>query len=130
MMGMLVLVPGHDNTPDTLSHGGPIMPIGGHDWLALSPEPTLEPEIPICDAHHHLWEFRPEPVHYQRYLLQDLANDLNSGHNVRSTVFIEVRARYRSDRPAEMRPVGEVEFVDGLATESASGTYGPARVAA
>src|SRR5919201_939764 len=114
----------------TSCNGGPIMPIGGHDWLALSPEPTLEPEIPICDAHHHLWEFRPEPVHYQRYLLQDLANDLNSGHNVRSTVFIEVRARYRSDGPEEMRPVGEVEFVEGLATESASGKSGRARVAA
>jgi L-fuconolactonase len=106
------------------------MPIGGNDWLALTPEPTSEPEIPICDAHHHLWEFRPEPVHYQRYLLQDLADDLNSGHNVRSTVFIEVRARYRPDGPEEMRPVGEVEFVDGLATEGASGKYGPAQIAA
>jgi hypothetical protein len=67
-----------------------------------------------------MWEFRPEPMHYQRYLLQDLAEDLNSGHNVRSTVFIEVKARYRSDGPEEMRPVGEVTFVEGLATESAS----------
>src|SRR5215475_10759138 len=117
MMGMSIFVPGHDNTPDTPSHGGARMPLGGHAWLALTPEPTLEPEIPICDAHHHLWEFRPEPLHYQRYLLQDLANDLNSGHNVRSTVFIEVRARYRSDGPAEMRPVGEVKFIEGLATE-------------
>ena len=106
------------------------MPIGGHDWLALTPEPTLEPELPICDPHHHLWEFRPEPVHYQRYLLPDLAEDLNSGHNVRSTVFIEVKARYRADGPEEMRPVGEVEFVEGLATESARGQYGRAQVAA
>ena len=52
------------------------MPIGGHDWLALTPEPTLEPELPICDPHHHLWEFRPEPVPYQRYLLPDLAEDI------------------------------------------------------
>jgi len=106
------------------------MPIGGKDWLALTPEPTLEPELPICDPHHHLWEFRPEPVHYQRYLLPDLAEDLNSGHNVRATVFIEVKARYRADGPEEMRPLGEVEFVEGLATESASGTYGRTRVAA
>jgi L-fuconolactonase len=105
------------------------MPIGGNDWLALTPEPTLEPELPICDPHHHLWEFRPEPVHYQRYLLPDLAEDLYSGHNVRSTVFIEVKTRYRPNGPEEMRPVGEVEFVEGLATESARGTYGPARVA-
>lgn len=106
------------------------MPSGGPDWLALTPEPTLEPELPIYDPHHHLWEFRPEPLAYQRYLLPELAADLNSGHNVRSTVFIEVRARYRPDGPEEMRPVGEVEFVDGLATESARGTYGPTRVAA
>jgi L-fuconolactonase len=106
------------------------MPIGGHDWLALTPEPPLEPEIPICDPHHHLWEFRPEPVPYQRYLLPELAEDLNSGHNVRSTVFIEVKARYRADGPEEMRPVGEVAFVEGLATESARGQYGRAQIAA
>ena len=106
------------------------MPIGGHDWLALTPEPPLEPALPICDPHHHLWEFRPEPVHYQRYLLPDLAEDLYSGHNVRSTVFIEVKTRYRTNGPEEMRPVGEVEFVEGLATESARGTYARAQVAA
>jgi predicted TIM-barrel fold metal-dependent hydrolase len=106
------------------------MSIGGPDWLALTPEPTLEPELPICDAHHHLWEFRPEPLPYQCYLLPDLAEDLHSGHHVRSTVFIEVKAKYRPDGPEEMRPVGEVEFVEGLATESTSGTHGPARVAA
>jgi len=106
------------------------MPIGDKDWLALTPEPTLEPELPICDPHHHLWEFRPEPVHYQRYLLAELAEDLQSGHNVRSTVFIEVKARYRTDGPEEMRAVGEVTFVEGLATESARGQYGRAQVAA
>jgi L-fuconolactonase len=106
------------------------MALGGPDWLALTPEPTLEPELPICDAHHHLWDFRPEPVHYQRYLLQDLAEDLNSGHNVRATVCIEVKTHYRPDGPEEMRPVGEVEFFDRLATESAGGKYGPTRVAA
>jgi predicted TIM-barrel fold metal-dependent hydrolase len=106
------------------------MPIGGHAWLALTPEPTLEPELPICDPHHHLWEFRPEPLAYQRYLLPELAEDLHSGHNVRSTVFIEVKAWYRADGPEEMRPVGEVEFVEGLATQSARGAYGCAQVAA
>jgi predicted TIM-barrel fold metal-dependent hydrolase len=107
-----------------------IMPTGDADCLALTPEPTLEPELPICDAHHHLWEFRPEPVPYQRYLLPELAEDLGSGHNVRATVFIEVKARYRPDGPEDMRPVGEVEFVEGLATESARGRYGRTRMAA
>ena len=49
------------------------MPFGGNDWLALTPEPTLEPEIPICDPHHHFWDFRPASIPYQRYLLHELA---------------------------------------------------------
>ena len=106
------------------------MPFGGGDWLALTPEPTLEPEIPICDSHHHFWDFRPEWIPYQRYLLHELAADISSGHNVRSTVFVEARSMYRPHGPEEMRPVGEVEFVQGLAAASASGLYGPCRAAA
>jgi predicted TIM-barrel fold metal-dependent hydrolase len=106
------------------------MPIGDKEWLALTPETPLEPEIPICDPHHHLWELRAEPTAYQRYLLPDLAEDLHSGHNVRSSVFIEVKAFYRTDGPEAMRPVGEVEHVEKLAIESASGKYGHARMAA
>jgi predicted TIM-barrel fold metal-dependent hydrolase len=106
------------------------MPFGGNDWLALTQEPTLEPEIPICDPHHHFWDSRPQRIPYQRYLLHELMADLNSGHHVRSTVFIECRSMYRADGPQEMRPVGEVEFVQGLAAASASRLYGPARAAA
>ena len=106
------------------------MPFGGNDWLALTTEPTLEPEIPICDPHHHFWDMRTERIPYQRYLLHELADDVNSGHNVRSTVFVEARAMYRSSGPEEMRPVGEVEFVQGLAAASESGLYGPTRAAA
>jgi predicted TIM-barrel fold metal-dependent hydrolase len=106
------------------------MPYGGNDWLALTQEPTVEPEIPICDPHHHFWDLRPERIPYQRYLLHELLADVQCGHNVRCTVFIETRAMYRPDAPAEMRPVGEVEFVQGLAAASASGIYGPCRAAA
>jgi L-fuconolactonase len=106
------------------------MPFGGPDWLALTSEPALEPELPICDPHHHFWDLRTERVPYQRYLLDELLADINSGHNVRSTVFIEARSMYRADGPEEMRPVGEVEFVQGLAAASASGVYGPSRAAA
>jgi predicted TIM-barrel fold metal-dependent hydrolase len=73
---------------------------------------------------------RSERIPYQRYLLHELTADMHSGHNVRSTVFIEARAMYRADGPEEMRPVGEVEFVQGLAAASASGLYGPGRAAA
>ena len=106
------------------------MPYGGNDWLALTQEPTLEPDLPICDPHHHFWDFRTARIPYQRYLLHELAADIQSGHNVRSTVFIEARAMYRVDGPEELRPVGEVEFVQGLAAASASGLYGPGRAAA
>jgi predicted TIM-barrel fold metal-dependent hydrolase len=106
------------------------MPFGGNDWLAQTQEPTLEPEIPICDPHHHFWDFRPARLPYQRYLLHELAADINAGHNVRSTVFIETKAMYRTDGPEEMRPIGEVEFAQGLAAASASGLYGPGRAAA
>jgi predicted TIM-barrel fold metal-dependent hydrolase len=106
------------------------VPFGSNDWLALTSEPTLEPQLPICDPHHHFWDFRTARIPYQRYLLHELADDINSGHNVRSTVFIEARAMYRADGPEEMRPVGEVEFVQGLAAASAGGLYGPGRAAA
>ena len=91
------------------------MPFGGNDWLALTQEETLEPDLPICDPHHHFWDFRTARVPHQRYLLHELADDINSGHNVRSTVFIEARSMYRTDGPQELRCVGEVEFVQGLA---------------
>ncbi|PWU17832.1 MAG: amidohydrolase [Candidatus Rokuibacteriota bacterium] len=106
------------------------MPFGGNDWLALTAEAPLDPELPICDPHHHFWDLRAARNPYQRYLLHELVADINSGHDVRSTVFIEARAMYRADGPEEMRPVGEVEFVQGLAAASASGLYGPGRAAA
>src|SRR5215467_202471 len=56
------------------------MPYGGNDWLALTQEPTLEPDLPICDAHHHFWDFRTDRIPYQRYLLHELAADAIVGH--------------------------------------------------
>ncbi|MCC7274562.1 MAG: amidohydrolase family protein [Alphaproteobacteria bacterium] len=95
-------------------------------WLAKAPEePVLEPDLPIVDAHHHVWQRDG-----YRYLIEDLAQDLGTGHNVVASVFIECRAMYRADGPVEMRPVGETEFVAGVAAMSASGLYGPTRVAA
>jgi predicted TIM-barrel fold metal-dependent hydrolase len=95
-------------------------------WLGKSaPEPILEPELPIIDTHHHLWE-RPD----HRYLLDELLADFRTGHNVVASVFVECHAMYRAAGPKEMRPVGETEFVTGIAAMSDSGLYGPTRVAA
>jgi L-fuconolactonase len=95
-------------------------------WLATAqPEAILDPDLPIVDPHHHLWV---RDGH--RYLLDELLTDLNTGHNVVATVFEECHSMYRADGPAEMRPVGETEFVAGIAAMSASGSYGKTRVAA
>ena len=91
----------------------------------MTTEEILEPDLPICDPHHHLWD---HPGH--RYLLDDLLADTGSGHNVVATVFVECQSMYRATGPAELRPVGETEFVNGVAAMSASGRYGPTRVAA
>ena len=98
-------------------------------WLAQITEEPLEPDLPICDPHHHLWDLRPGRV-APRYLLDEILEDLNSGHNVVSTVFIECGSMFKPDGPEALRPIGETEFVNGIAAMSASGIYGASRVAA
>src|SRR5438552_2935759 len=88
-------------------------------------EDVLEPGLPICDPHHHLWDHPG-----RRYLLDELLADTGSGHDVRATVFVECLSMYRAQGPASLRPVGETEFVNGIAAMSASERYGPTRVAA
>jgi predicted TIM-barrel fold metal-dependent hydrolase len=100
-------------------------------WHELTQEEPLAPELPICDAHHHFWHGgAPPPRNRDRYLFEELLADMESGHRIVSTVFMECRAMFRCDGPESMRPVGETEFVNGIAAMSASGLYGPARVAA
>ena len=89
------------------------------DWLAATQEPALEPDRPIIDPHHHMWD-RPG----NRYLLHDLMEDLNSGHNIRATVFLECREMYRAEGPPELRSLGETQFVAGVSAMSESGKYG------
>lgn len=84
-------------------------------------EPILEPALPIIDPHHHLGA---------KYLLPDLLQDVNSGHNIVATVFVQAGAMYRATGPVEMRPLGETEFVNGIAAMSASGRYGTTRACA
>src|SRR3954470_9158410 len=107
-------------------------------------EAILEPDLPIVDPHHHLWDRPPAQMRLMppgdhgfmellrnipRYLLDEYLVDLRSGHNVRATVFMECRSMYRADGPDAYKCVGETEFVNGIAAMSASGVYGDVRIA-
>lgn len=101
------------------------MTFNHEDWLTLTDEEPIDPEIPICDPHHHMGV---SPM--IRYLLDDLMKDIGGGHNVVKTVFMESGpGMYKTDGPSEMQPVGETEFMEGIAIQSASGLYGPTKVA-
>jgi predicted TIM-barrel fold metal-dependent hydrolase len=95
------------------------------DWLDRHKEAALEPELPIVDPHHHLW-VRPG----YRYMLDDFLADANTGHNIIATVFVQANSMHRNSGPEEMRPVGETEFVNGMAAVCASGYCGKTKVAA
>ena len=94
------------------------------DWLALRHEEPIDPAMPIIDVHHHLWERGGA-----RYLLDDLKRDIDgSGHNIRASGFMQCDSMYRQDGDPKFAPVGETEFVNGIAAMSASGGYGAARL--
>ena len=99
----------------------------------MSEEAPLEPERPIIDPHLHLWEIFAAPGGYslpQRFFVPEAAAMIAaSGHRITHTVFLECGAMHRVDGLPELRPVGETEFVAGQAAMSASGRYGPARIA-
>jgi len=96
------------------------------EWLARREEEVLEPELPIVDPHHHLVD-RSETG---RYLLPELLADTGSGHNITATVYLEWLSMYRAGGPEALRPVGEVEFANGVAAMAASGTYGKTQACA
>ena len=105
-------------------HGATMYPLR-EDWLALHDEEVPEPGLPIIDPHHHLWDRQGS-----RYLFEELLDDTGSGHDIRSTVFIQCRSMYRAAGPVALQPVGETEFVNGIAAQSASGNYGRMRACA
>ena len=108
-------------------------------------EDIIDPDLPIIDPHHHLWDLRPllsmfpEPRHpfietvgrsalYTfDQLLADAHPDDGSGHRVIGTVFMECGAFYDPSRGEAMKVVGEVEYANGVAARGASGLYGDYR---
>lgn len=87
-------------------------------------EPILEPDLPIVDAHHHLFE---RPGGGVRYLLDDYFADARAGHNIVASVYIEILAFARKHGPEMLRPLGEIEFANGLGAVAGSGFYGPCK---
>ncbi|SFJ73525.1 Predicted metal-dependent hydrolase, TIM-barrel fold [Bosea sp. OK403] len=112
-------------TAETIVPTVPRYPVVRPEWLSLIKEAPLEPDLPIIDPHHHLWDLAGA-----RYMFDELMADLNTGHNIVATVYAQAYAMYRSDGPQALRPIGEIEFVNGVSAMSASGIYGPARVCA
>jgi predicted TIM-barrel fold metal-dependent hydrolase len=95
------------------------------EWLAQYTEEIIDPQRPIVDPHHHLWDRGG-----LRYMIEEMSDDIASGHNIIATVYVEARSMYRAGGPEEFRPVNEVEFANGVAAMSASGGYGPALICA
>src|SRR5215469_11715321 len=71
--------PSHPPAPGAVTSRCVTLPSKNQAWLDLTAEEALEPELPICDPHHHLWDKRPSRVS-ERYLLDELLEDTNSGH--------------------------------------------------
>jgi predicted TIM-barrel fold metal-dependent hydrolase len=94
-------------------------------WRKLTVEDPIDPDLLICDPHHHLWD-KPD----SHYLLEDLLRDTGAGHRIARTVHVECKSMYREDGPEEMKPVGETEFVEAIVAGGASGQHGATRVAA
>ncbi|MBT8343045.1 MAG: amidohydrolase family protein [Desulfatitalea sp.] len=94
-------------------------------WLAKVKEEAIDPDLPIIDAHHHFLNL-PD----NRYLLDEILQDTNSGHNVVQTIFVESAAMYRTVGPEALRPVGETEFVRRIAEGSEAVFPAMTRVAA
>jgi len=93
------------------------------DWLAQYTEEVIDPKRPIVDPHHHLWDRGG-----LRYMIEEMASDIASGHNIIATVYVDCRSMYRARGPEAFRPVGEVEFANGVAAMAASGSYGKALI--
>lgn len=93
------------------------------EWLTGLREDIFEPDLPIIDAHHHIWD-RPG----EQYLLDDFAADIASGHRIVGSVFMQCGFGYASDGPPERRPVGETRRMVELLAQREAGTGRPAGI--
>jgi predicted TIM-barrel fold metal-dependent hydrolase len=88
----------------------------------VAEEDAIEPDLPIIDCHHHLFDWREPHPGRSAYRWPDLMTDIRrSGHNVTDTIFVECSTMYRTDGPADQRSLGETEYVRAVAEQSAAG---------
>jgi predicted TIM-barrel fold metal-dependent hydrolase len=109
------------------------------EWINLTKEVPLDPLLPICDPHHHLWDYpdylpenlvRESARPTRHYLVEHFLKDATDSHNIVETVFIQCGSRYKKDGPKELQPVGETEFVESITSRSCSEQFGNIAVAA
>jgi L-fuconolactonase len=79
---------------------------GHDDWLNLVTEMALEPELPICDAQHHI-----KNLEGQRYLAADFIKDASGGHNIKQTIVVQNSSNLEPGPGGGMFPVDETIFV-------------------
>lgn len=89
------------------------------EWLKQAHEDAIEPDLPIIDAHHHIWSEPPTEM-WQPYHTADLIADIAaSGHNIIGTVYTDSHSNFRKTGPEHLRVVGEVEFAGHTGDEHA-----------
>ena len=96
-------------------------PTDQQGWLDQISEEIIDQDIEIVDPHHHLWPgpSRTDEVSAEnRYLLEDLWKDTESGHKVSKTVFVECGQGYFESGSDAMKPVGETKFVCEVSEEA------------
>jgi predicted TIM-barrel fold metal-dependent hydrolase len=106
-------------------------PVYGHQLHAGRDESILDPHLPIIDSHIHLFDRPPlgdrPPL---RYMVDEYLADAKAGHRIVASVYVEIMAFARRDGPEILRPLGEIEFANGVGAMAASGIYGDCRACA
>jgi len=101
------------------------MVIYDEEWLSLTKEDAIDPELPICDPHHHFWD-----VPDRCYLLEDFHKDIGGGHNIVKTVFIESESVNKKYTSQGLSPVEETKLVHDIANQNVNEQYRSIDIAA
>jgi L-fuconolactonase len=91
-------------------------------------EEVIEPELPIIDPHHHTYD---DFGGAYQYPFDDLRNDLDSGHRIVGTVYVEgYSPSWYPNGPEHLRPVGEIKRIVDVTREPWQLQHGPCDLAA